>query len=104
MNKVNNTFEARDMVIGVNASTSGGNTTTSLNSSSLSQDESSTMESKGSIVDQVVIGHESILGGVHAHRSNDDAVRDGQVLGSERLEERGEGSGFAIFSGGGGAS
>jgi hypothetical protein len=50
----------------------------------------------------MVIGHEAILGGVHAHRGDNDTVGDSQVLGSEGLEEQGEGRGTA-FSGGSGS-
>jgi len=34
------------------------------------------------------IGHESVLGGVHAHRGDHDSVGDRQVLDLEGLEQK----------------
>ena len=104
VNKVNNTLETRDMIIIVDTSTSRTNTTTGLNSSGLSKDQPSSVKGKGTQVDQMVIGHETVLGRVHAHGGNNDTVGDGEVLGGEGLEEQGEGGSGGSSLGGGGCN
>lgn len=55
-------------------------------------------------MDQMVIGHETVLGRVHAHGGNNDTVGDGEVLGGEGLEEQWEGGSCSGSLGSGGGN
>lgn len=89
MDKIDNTLDGRDVVIGPDASIGERDAATGLDSSGLSNDQTSTTDGEGTQVGQVEVVHEAVLGGVHAHGGDNDAIGEGQVLDGVRTEEGG---------------
>lgn len=90
VDKVNGPLEARDMVIGPEARTARSNTAIGQDSSGLSNDQTRAVEGIAAQVNQVEISKEAVLGRVHAHGGDHDAVGQGQVLDCKGPEQQGD--------------
>ena len=87
VDKIDNTLDSGDVIVGPDAIVGGGDATAGLDGSSLCNDEASTTNGKATQVGQVEVIHKAVLGGVHAHGGDNDTVGKGQVLDGERAEQ-----------------
>lgn len=90
MHKVNNLLQLEDLCIVPETRTSRCNSSVRQHSSGLLNNQTCTINRKGSNAGQMEVGKESVQRGVHAHGGDNDTVGDGQVLDGEGLEEEGD--------------
>lgn len=87
MHKVHNLLQLVHLSIIPQTCTTRSDPSIRQHSSGLLDNQTSSIDRKGSNTGKVKVGEESVQGGVHAHGGDDNAVGDGEVLDGEGLEE-----------------
>lgn len=87
MHKVHNLLQLEHLSIIPQTRTTRSNPSIRQHSSGLLDNQTCSIDRKGSNTGKVKVGEESIQGRVHAHGSDDNAVGNGEVLDGEGLEE-----------------
>ena len=86
--EIDNPFPGRHMRLVIEPGAAGGDPRRGGNIGHLGIDQPGPAHRPGSVMDQVEIVHQPVLGRIHAHRRDDDAVLQGHAADRKRREHR----------------